>query len=63
MLEIFDLQDSLSPGVGDAVKKCLNACINIRMITNESLDTARFNALKSGILPPHDNNYSDTEDY
>lgn len=63
MLGIFGLQDSLRPGVGDAVTKCLNAGINIRMITNESLDIARFKAFKSGLLPPHDNNYSDTEDY
>jgi Ca2+ transporting ATPase len=50
MAGIFGLVDPLRPGIKDAVKKCHNAGINVRMCTGDNIDTAMAISKEAGIL-------------
>ena len=50
MICIFALQDPLRPEIKDAVQKCYQAGITIRMVTGDNLDTAKAIAIEAGIL-------------
>jgi len=47
---ILGIQDTLRPGVKEAVKKCQNAGIKVRMITGDNKATAKAIALDCGII-------------
>jgi len=53
---MFGLKDPLRPGIADAVTKCKQAGINVRMVTGDNIDTARAISLEAGILTQEDLN-------
>lgn len=54
-LSNFPLQSaSIFSQVPDAIKKCQNAGITVRMVTGDNVNTARSIAIKCGILKPGD---------
>uniref|UniRef100_A0ACB8F8H2 Uncharacterized protein n=1 Tax=Sphaerodactylus townsendi TaxID=933632 RepID=A0ACB8F8H2_9SAUR len=54
-IAIVGIEDPVRPEVPDAIRKCQNAGIVVRMITGDNIDTARAIAVKCGILGPVDN--------
>ena len=54
MVAIFGLKDPLRKGVKEAVAKCHNAGINVRMVTGDNIDTARAISLDAGIITQED---------
>jgi len=62
MVGIFGLKDPLRDGIYDAVMACHKAGINVRMVTGDSLDTARAISLEAGIInQSHLNDQEDLE--
>jgi Ca2+ transporting ATPase len=57
LLCVFGLQDPLRAEVTDAIRKCKNAGIVVRMITGDNIDTARSIALTCGILSVRDDDF------
>ncbi|KAJ2348369.1 plasma membrane calcium, partial [Coemansia sp. RSA 2618] len=51
-LGIFAIEDPLRDGVTDAVRKCQNAGIVVRMVTGDNMLTARAIATQCGIFTP-----------
>ncbi|KAJ1901890.1 plasma membrane calcium, partial [Coemansia sp. IMI 209127] len=51
-LGIFAIEDPLREGVTDAVRKCQNAGIVVRMVTGDNMLTARAIATQCGIFTP-----------
>uniref|UniRef100_A0A8C4XYJ0 Calcium-transporting ATPase n=1 Tax=Gopherus evgoodei TaxID=1825980 RepID=A0A8C4XYJ0_9SAUR len=51
-IAVVGIEDPLRPEVPDAITKCQNAGITVRMITGDNINTARTIALKCGILHP-----------
>jgi len=49
-LGIFGIKDPLRPGVRDAIKKCQDAGVYIRMVTGDNIETAKSIAKECGIL-------------
>jgi Ca2+-transporting ATPase len=47
---VFGLQDPLRPGVKEAVNRCFQAGVGIKMVTGDNLGTAKAIASESGIL-------------
>lgn len=47
---IFGIQDPLRPGVKEAVAKCQNAGVYVRMVTGDNVGTAKAIATECGIL-------------
>ncbi|XP_067422484.1 plasma membrane calcium-transporting ATPase 1-like [Emydura macquarii macquarii] len=54
-IAIVGIEDPLRPEVPDAIRKCQNAGITVRMVTGDNINTARTIALKCGILHPGEN--------
>jgi len=52
---ICGIEDPVRPEVPDAIAKCRNAGITVRMVTGDNVNTARSIALKCGIISPNDN--------
>ncbi|XP_040385209.1 probable calcium-transporting ATPase 8, plasma membrane-type [Oryza brachyantha] len=50
LLAIFGIKDPVRPGVEDAVKTCMSAGINVRMVTGDNINTAKAIAKECGIL-------------
>jgi magnesium-transporting ATPase (P-type) len=55
LIAIFGIKDPLRPEIKDAVKKCHQAHVNVRMVTGDNIDTAMAIAKECGILNSHDN--------
>lgn len=53
-LALFGIQDPVRPEVPDAIRKCQQAGIVVRMITGDNIHTARTIAIKCGIIRPQD---------
>lgn len=51
-LGIVGIQDPLRQGVAEAVKKCQNAGVVVRMVTGDNLNTAKAIATECGIFTP-----------
>ncbi|CAF1360295.1 unnamed protein product [Rotaria magnacalcarata] len=51
---ICGIEDPVRPEVPDAIAKCRNAGITVRMVTGDNVNTARSIALKCGIITPND---------
>ncbi|XP_062856778.1 plasma membrane calcium-transporting ATPase 4 [Trichomycterus rosablanca] len=51
---VVGIEDPVRPEVPDAIKKCQQAGITIRMVTGDNINTARAIATKCGILHPGD---------
>lgn len=51
LIGIFGIRDVLRPGIRDAVLKCTQASVNVRMVTGDNRDTAVAIAKEIGILP------------
>ncbi len=51
---ICGIEDPVRPEVPDAIAKCRNAGITVRMVTGDNVNTARSIALKCGIISPND---------
>lgn len=50
LLAVLGIKDPCRPGVGDAVQLCIDAGIKVRMVTGDSIQTAKAIALECGIL-------------
>uniref|UniRef100_A0A670YPY7 Calcium-transporting ATPase n=1 Tax=Pseudonaja textilis TaxID=8673 RepID=A0A670YPY7_PSETE len=51
-IAIVGIEDPVRPEVPDAIRKCQNAGIVVRMVTGDNINTARAIAAKCGILRP-----------
>ncbi|XP_026528515.1 plasma membrane calcium-transporting ATPase 1-like [Notechis scutatus] len=51
-IAIVGIEDPVRPEVPDAIRKCQNAGIVVRMVTGDNINTARAIAAKCGILHP-----------
>lgn len=49
-LGLFGIMDNLREGVKDAVTKCKEAGITVRMVTGDNSETARAIAINCGII-------------
>lgn len=49
-LGIIGIQDPLRPGVKEAISKCRNAGVSVKMVTGDNIGTAKAIAMESGIL-------------
>ncbi|XP_029140098.1 plasma membrane calcium-transporting ATPase 1-like, partial [Protobothrops mucrosquamatus] len=49
---VVGIEDPVRPEVPDAIRKCQNAGIVVRMVTGDNINTARAIAAKCGILRP-----------
>jgi len=58
LIAIFGIRDILRPEIKEAVRKCHQAQVNVRMVTGDNQDTAVAIAKEIGIVP---NNYNDHE--
>ena len=47
---MFAIQDPLRPGIYEAVQKCQQAKVTVRMVTGDNLDTAVAIAKEAGII-------------
>ncbi|XP_053168884.1 plasma membrane calcium-transporting ATPase 1-like isoform X1 [Hemicordylus capensis] len=54
-ISIVGIEDPVRPEVPEAIRKCQNAGIVVRMVTGDNFNTARAIAVKCGILQPGDN--------
>ncbi|CAF3048384.1 unnamed protein product, partial [Rotaria sp. Silwood2] len=52
---VCGIEDPVRPDVPDAIAKCRNAGITVRMVTGDNINTARSIALKCGIISHNDN--------
>ena len=52
---ICGIEDPVRPEVPEAIEKCQNAGITVRMVTGDNVNTARSIAIKCGIISPNDN--------
>ncbi|KAL5994688.1 putative calcium-transporting ATPase 9, plasma membrane-type [Asimina triloba] len=50
LLTVLGIKDPLRPGVKDAVRTCIAAGINVRMVTGDNIHTAKAIAKECGIL-------------
>lgn len=51
LVSIVGIKDPLRPGVKEAIKRCREAGITVRMVTGDNVDTAVAIARECGILP------------
>ena len=51
---MFGLKDPLRTGIFEAVSRCRNSGINVRMITGDGIETAKAISLEAGILTQED---------
>ncbi|CAF3597806.1 unnamed protein product [Rotaria sp. Silwood1] len=51
---ICGIEDPVRPEIPDAIAKCRNAGITVRMVTGDNVNTARSIALKCGIISAND---------
>lgn len=54
LLGLVGLKDPCRPGVRKAVEACINAGVNIKMITGDNVFTAKAIAIECGILQPNE---------
>ncbi|XVE89871.1 hypothetical protein DITRI_Ditri20bG0029900 [Diplodiscus trichospermus] len=54
LLGLVGLKDPCRPGVRIAVESCIDAGVNIKMITGDNVFTAKAIAIECGILKPHE---------
>ena len=52
LMAVFGIRDTIRPGIKEAVVKCNQASVNVRMVTGDNRDTAIAIAKETGILPP-----------
>ncbi|XP_058078267.1 probable calcium-transporting ATPase 9, plasma membrane-type isoform X2 [Magnolia sinica] len=50
LISLFGIKDPVRPGVKDAVRACIAAGINVRMVTGDNIYTAKAIAKECGIL-------------
>uniref|UniRef100_A0AC35GDQ2 Cation-transporting P-type ATPase N-terminal domain-containing protein n=1 Tax=Panagrolaimus sp. PS1159 TaxID=55785 RepID=A0AC35GDQ2_9BILA len=53
-LLVVGIQDPVRPEVPDAIRKCQEAGITVRMVTGDNINTARAIAMSCGILKPEE---------
>ena len=53
-LALIGIEDPVRPEVPDAIKKCQEAGVIVRMVTGDNVSTARSIAIKCGIIAPGD---------
>uniref|UniRef100_A0A6J0UWJ9 Calcium-transporting ATPase n=1 Tax=Pogona vitticeps TaxID=103695 RepID=A0A6J0UWJ9_9SAUR len=53
-IAVVGIEDPVRPEVPEAIRKCQNAGIVVRMVTGDNINTARAIAVKCGILRPDD---------
>ncbi|XP_051525516.1 plasma membrane calcium-transporting ATPase 3-like isoform X2 [Myxocyprinus asiaticus] len=53
-ISVVGIEDPVRPEVPDAIKKCQQAGITVRMVTGDNINTARAIAAKCGIIHPGD---------
>ncbi|XP_056115630.1 plasma membrane calcium-transporting ATPase 3a isoform X2 [Rhinichthys klamathensis goyatoka] len=53
-ITVVGIEDPVRPEVPDAIKKCQQAGITVRMVTGDNINTARAIAAKCGIISPGD---------
>ncbi|XDV49366.1 hypothetical protein PO909_018634 [Leuciscus waleckii] len=53
-ITVVGIEDPVRPEVPDAIKKCQQAGITVRMVTGDNINTARAIAVKCGIISPGD---------
>ncbi|XP_035857036.1 plasma membrane calcium-transporting ATPase 1-like isoform X1 [Sander lucioperca] len=53
-IALVGIEDPVRPEVPEAIRKCQQAGITVRMVTGDNIDTARAIAIKCGILQPGD---------
>ncbi|XP_041035469.1 plasma membrane calcium-transporting ATPase 3-like [Carcharodon carcharias] len=53
-LSVVGIEDPVRPEVPDAIRKCQQAGITVRMVTGDNISTARAIASKCGIIQPGD---------
>lgn len=63
MICIYGLQDPLRVGIKEAITKCRNAGVTVRMCTGDNVDTAKAIALDAGILLPENVGHLDVSPY
>uniref|UniRef100_UPI00398F7C04 plasma membrane calcium-transporting ATPase 2 isoform X21 n=1 Tax=Pristiophorus japonicus TaxID=55135 RepID=UPI00398F7C04 len=51
-IAVVGIEDPVRPEVPDAIKKCQQAGITVRMVTGDNINTARAIAIKCGIISP-----------
>lgn len=51
-IAIVGIQDPVRPEVPEAIQRCQNAGITVRMVTGDNINTARAIATQCGILKP-----------
>ncbi|XP_078270141.1 plasma membrane calcium-transporting ATPase 2 isoform X7 [Rhinoraja longicauda] len=51
-IAVVGIEDPVRPEVPDAIKKCQQAGITVRMVTGDNINTARAIAIKCGIINP-----------
>lgn len=51
LVGIFGIKDELRDGINEAVLKCQQAHVTVRMVTGDNLDTAVAIAKEAGIIP------------
>ncbi|XVE89874.1 hypothetical protein DITRI_Ditri20bG0030200 [Diplodiscus trichospermus] len=54
LLGLVGLKDPCRPDVRTAIESCIDAGVNIKMITGDNVFTAKATAIECGILKPHD---------
>jgi len=54
LVAIFGIKDPLRPGIQEAIEKCRQAHVHVRMVTGDNIETAIAIAKDAGILPRND---------
>ena len=54
---IVGIEDPVRPEVPDAIQKCRQAGITVRMVTGDNVNTARSIAIKCGIIDPSESDF------
>ena len=53
-IAVVGIEDPVRPEVPEAIKKCQNAGITVRMVTGDNINTAHAIATKCRIIKPND---------
>lgn len=62
LIGVFGIRDDLRPGIKDAVERCHQAYVNVRMVTGDNQETAVAIAKELKIIPSDHNSASTTEE-
>ena len=56
LISIFGIRDELREGINEAVQRCQQAHVTVRMVTGDNLETAIAIAKEAGIIPSGSDN-------